>query len=200
MDLYSATLTLFLVKDPIGNIPIFLSLLNSVPRHRRLWIIIRENCISLLILTAFLLGGKHLLTSLHITEQSLGIAGGIILFVIAFKMAFPSESLGPKKEKGTLGEPFVVPLAIPLLAGPSAIATITLLANQYPNELAKCFLALSFVTLISTLILLFALPLQRLLGPKLLQAFERLMGIILTTIAIQLLLDSLMDYLRLHPI
>jgi multiple antibiotic resistance protein len=194
MDFVASTITLFLVQDPIGNIPVFLSLLQLIPARRRIWIIIRENLIAFFILTLFLFGGSTLLKTLHLTEHGLGIAGGLILFVVAFKMIFsPSSTTQTSIELQE--EPLIVPLAIPLLAGPSTIATITLLSKQHPHDILFGFLALAVVALLSTLILLLALPLYRLLGPKLLHAFEKLMGIILITIATQMTLDNFMAYI-----
>lgn len=197
MNFISTIFTLFLVQDPIGNIPVFLSLLQNVPPQRRAWVIIRENLIAFLILTLFLFGGQSILRSLHLTEHALGIVGGIILFVVAFKMLFPSE-LTTSSAAITHEEPLLVPLATPLLAGPSTIATITLLASQYPHHSLSCFLSLVIVSLISTIILLLALPLYKWLGPKLLQAFERLIGILLITLATQMTLDSLLAYTNMH--
>src|SRR6186713_21328 len=156
MDFFSITLTLFLLQDPIGNIPIFLSLLRTVAKSRHSWIIIRKNLIAFLVLTIFLLGGQSILKFLHISEQALGIAGGFILFTVAFKMIFPSEStVQPSIEKE---EPLIVPLAIPLLAGPSTITAIILFINQHPDQIVSCFLSLALVTLFSTIILLLAIP------------------------------------------
>ncbi len=194
MNIYTATITLILVMDPLGNIPIFLSVLNSVEPNRRSKVILRESFFAYLILLLFLFAGQHILTGLHITESALGIAGGIILFLIALKMIFPPTE--EQKEKQT-GEPFIVPLAIPLTAGPSAIATVLLLTTQQPTLLASWFIAISIAIAICTAILLCANPLRRVLGQKGLIAIERLMGMILTTVSVQMFLDGINHYFKL---
>jgi multiple antibiotic resistance protein len=188
MNIYSAAITLFLVMDPLGNIPVFLSLLRHIDAKRRKQIILRENAIAFAILTLFLFCGKAILHSLNISEEALGIAGGIILFLIAIKMLFP----GPNHHSAdhNLGEPFIVPMAIPLLAGPSAMTTVILLASQMPQHMSYWFFALVLASLLATLTLLFAIPLQKILGQKLIAALERLMGMILTTIAVQMFLTG----------
>jgi multiple antibiotic resistance protein len=193
MNIYSAAVTLFLVMDPVGNIPIFLSLLRPVDPKRRTKIILRESLIAFAILTLFLFCGKAILRSLNISEEALGIAGGIILFLIAIKMLFPIKQ--NKATEQALGEPFIVPMAIPLLAGPSSIATVILFASQAPHRMGQWFIALAVASLLATLLLLVAVPLQRLLGVKIIAALERLMGMILTTIAVQMFLTGLRTYL-----
>jgi MarC family membrane protein len=179
--------------DPVGNIPIFLSLLRPVDPKRRTKIILRESLIAFAILTLFLFCGKAILRSLNISEEALGIAGGIILFLIAIKMLFPIKQ--NKATEQALGEPFIVPMAIPLLAGPSSIATVILFASQAPHRMGQWFIALAVASLLATLLLLVAVPLQRLLGVKIIAALERLMGMILTTIAVQMFLTGLRTYL-----
>ncbi|MFM2322327.1 MAG: marc family integral rane protein [Pseudomonadota bacterium] len=193
MNIYSAAVTLFLVMDPVGNIPIFLSLLRPVDPKRRTKIILRESLIAFAILTLFLFCGKAILRSLNISEEALGIAGGIILFLIAIKMLFPIKQNNATEQ--ALGEPFIVPMAIPLLAGPSSIATVILFASQAPHRMGQWFIALAVASLLATLLLLVAVPLQRLLGVKIIAALERLMGMILTTIAVQMFLTGLRTYL-----
>lgn len=192
MNIYSAAVTLFLVMDPVGNIPVFLSLLKHVNPKRRIKIILRESLIALIILTVFLFCGKPLLHSLNISEEALGIAGGIILFLIAIKMLFPTPQNKPTLQNGE--EPFIVPMAIPLLAGPSAMATTILLASQAPQRLGEWFSALVAASVVATLVLLFAIPLQKLLGTKIISALERLMGMILTAIAVQMFLTGVATY------
>lgn len=194
MNIYTATITLILVMDPLGNIPIFLSVLKSVEPSRRSRIILRETFIAYLVLLLFLFGGQHILTSLHITEPALGIAGGIILFLIALKMIFPPHEEQREKQ---IGEPFIVPLAIPLTAGPSAIATVLLLVTQEPTMLTRWFTAVSLATGVCTAILLCAGQLRKILGQKGLIAMERLMGMILTTVSVQMFLDGIDHYFKL---
>src|SRR4051812_4399140 len=116
MNLYTATVTLILVMDPLGNVPMFLSILNSVSPRRRKWIALRETFIAFIILLIFLFFGKYLLQSMQISEPALGIAGGTILFLIAIRMIFPPDEDANKAKQ--VGEPFIVPLAVPFVAGP----------------------------------------------------------------------------------
>ncbi|WP_218814441.1 YhgN family NAAT transporter [Rickettsiella endosymbiont of Dermanyssus gallinae] len=189
MNIYSAAVTLYLVMDPLGNIPIFLSLLKHVDAKRRTRIILRESLIAFGVLTLFLFCGKTILHSLNISDEALSIAGGIILFLIAIKMLFPSPSRYTADE-APAEEPFIVPMAIPFIAGPSAMTTVILLASQVPNQMGHLFMAVVLASIVSTLTLLAATPLQKLLGPKVIAALERLMGMILTTIAVQMFLTG----------
>jgi multiple antibiotic resistance protein len=196
MTLYTATITLILVMDPLGNIPVFLSILNHVPPARRQKIILRETIIALIILTAFLFFGKYILTGMQISEPALSIAGGIILFLIAIRMIFPHEDDGHRVKQ--LGEPFIVPLAIPLIAGPSTMTMVMLLANQGPNHIWLWMLSLFIAWFISTLVLIFADKLRKILGERGLIAIERLMGMILTTMAVQMFLSGTAGFFHLR--
>lgn len=195
MSLYSATITLALVMDPLGNIPIFLSVLNSVDPKRRKLLVLRETFIAFLILTAFLFFGKNILEGMSISEPALGIAGGIILFLIAIRMIFPPEE--EQKVSKTTTEPFIVPLAVPLIAGPSAMAVVMLLANQAPQHLGRWLLALFIASLFCTFILVFADSLRKILGDRGITAIERLMGMILTTMAVQMFLTGISAFFHI---
>lgn len=194
MTIYSAALTLFLVLDPIGNIPAYLAILSPVDAKRRALIVLRESIIAFLILVLFLFAGKHILNGLNISEPALGISGGIILFLIALKMIFPHEEQSNRER--AIGEPFIVPLAIPLVAGPSALTTVTLFGSQEPEHLLEYFIALLIAAASCTIILLFATQLRKFLGQKGLIAMERLMGMVLTTVAVQMFLNGLQTYFR----
>jgi len=196
MSIYSAAITLVFVMDPLGNIPVFLSTLSHVESKRRYWVIFRESLFAFLILCAFLFFGDNILSGLGISQQALSISGGIILFLIAIKMIFPPEE-NSRHERKT-AEPFIVPLAIPLIAGPSAIATVMLFASQSQHHLSDSLLSLIIASTVSTLILLIAPQLRRLLGQKGLIAIERLMGMILTAIAVQMFLSGLEKFFVLH--
>lgn len=195
MTLYSATLTLLLVMDPLGNIPAFLTILNSVNPHRRKRIILRELFIAFLILTAFLFFGKYILEGMHISDPALSVAGGIILFLISIRMIFPHEE-NDKRSK-SVGEPFIVPLAIPLVAGPSTMTMVMLLTNQEPDLIGLWFLALFIAWIICSIILVFAENLRKILGERGLIAIERLMGMILTTMAVQMFLTGIAQFFHL---
>lgn len=194
MTLYSATMTLILVMDPLGNIPLFLSVLNHVAPKRRQQIILRETFIAFITLTLFLFGGQYVLEWMHISQPALEIAGGIILFLIAIKMIFPEYNQDDKSEE--TDEPLIVPLAIPLIAGPSTMTMVMLLANQAPHQMTLWFLALSMAWFVTTVILVFADWLRKILGARGLTAIERLMGMILTTMAVQMFLSGYEQFVR----
>jgi multiple antibiotic resistance protein len=181
--------------DPLGNIPMFLSILNSVNPHRRKRIILRETFIALIILTIFLFFGKFILEGMQISENALSIAGGIILFLISIRMIFPHEDHETRSKQ--IGEPFIVPLAIPLVAGPSTMTLVMLLANQQPHHLSLWFLALLIAWSITTIILVFAENLRKILGERGLTAIERLMGMILTTMAVQMFLTGIQQFFHI---
>jgi MarC family membrane protein len=195
MNLYTATITLILVMDPLGNVPMFLSILNSANPPRRKWITLRETFIAFIILLGFLFFGQYILQSMQISQPALGIAGGIILFLIALRMIFPQEG-DPYRTK-QIGEPFIVPLAIPLVAGPSSLAFVMLLATQAPNHIWLWALALALAWLVCTIILVFADLLRKILGERGLTAIERLMGMILTTMAVQMFLTGIQQFFNL---
>lgn len=189
MTLYTATLTLILVMDPLGNIPLFITTLSRFKPSRQRMIILRESTIAFIILSLFLFFGGHILHGLNITESALYMAGGIILFLITIRMIFPvAERQVPDKH---IGEPFIVPLAIPLTAGPSALATVLLFATQEPEKISLCFLAIVIASLLFVIIMILSPYLMRLLGPRGLTAMERLMGMLLTTVAVQMFLQGL---------
>ena len=188
MTTFSAAILLFLVMDPIGNIPLFLAALRPVDPMRRPWVVAREMAIAYALLVAFLFVGRPLLATLAISEPALTIAGGIVLFLIALRMVFPAEhgALGEHVE----GEPFVVPLAVPYIAGPSALATVLLMTSRDPGRRADWFLAISAAWLASALILLVGAKLSRFLGEKGITAIERVMGMVLVASAVQMFLDG----------
>jgi len=189
MSVVSAGILLFLVMDPFGNIPVFLCVLKSVPAERRPIVILRELLIALGVLVFFLLAGPGLLKLLQISEPALRIGGGIILFLIAIKMVFSSAS---EIIKGTgHAEPLIVPLAIPCLAGPSAIATSLLLVAQEPERLGLWLLALVAAWSANGVILMMSTTFGRWLGERGLAALERLMGLLLTVVAVEMCLDGL---------
>jgi multiple antibiotic resistance protein len=198
MSVVSAAVLLFVVMDPIGNIPLFLSALRDVEPARRRRVVARELAIALGVLAAFLLAGRHVLTLFHISEPSLGIAGGVILFLIALRMVFPREESAPAIDPADR-EPFVVPLAIPALAGPSAMAVVMLLASREPQRWLDWLAALLGAWLASALILVAAGDLARVLGRRGLVACERLMGMLLTAVAVQMTLNGVRDWLAGLP-
>ena len=194
MTILSAVITLILVMDPFGGIPVFLSLLKHSPARRRRIIILREMAIALAILVLFLFFGKFILSGLHISEPALNISGGVILFLIALRMIFPRRT--QEEENGESGEPIVVPLAVPLIAGPSTLATVMLLATGYPHTILRWMFALLIAWSAALLVLLSGDLLRKLLGNRVIQAIERLMGMILTTMAVQMLLSGVQEFLH----
>lgn len=197
MTTLSAALLLFLILDPLGNIPVFLGLLKPLPPARRRIVLARELLIALGVLLAFLWGGKYVLEAMHLRQESVSIAGGIVLFLIGLKMVFPSAEgmFGEVPD----GEPFIVPMAIPLVAGPSGMAAVMLLGSQEPGRMGDWTLALVLAWLGTAALLFSATSLYKVLGMRVLTAVERLMGMLLVAISVQMLLDGVSAYLRAAP-
>lgn len=192
MTTFSAALLLFLVMDPLGNIPLFMTTLKTVDENRRRRVVVRELLIALVVLVGFLFLGQYLLQLLHLSQTALTTAGGIILLIIAIRMIFPSRHATLEEDVG--GEPFIVPLAIPYVAGPSAMATALLLMSGQPGRWPEWLLAVFLAWLASALIIYFASYFARFLGEKGLIAIERLMGMLLITVAVQMLLTGIADF------
>ena len=193
MTIASAALLLFLILDPLGNIPVFLGLLKPLPGHRRRIVLARELLIALAVLMLFLWGGKYALELMHLRQESVSIAGGIVLFLIGLRMIFPR----PEGLMGEIpgGEPFIVPLAIPLVAGPSGMAAVMLMGSNEPDRLGEWSLALLIAWAATAAILFSATYLYKWLGSRVLTAIERLMGMLLVAISVQMFLDGLGAYL-----
>ncbi len=196
LDTISAFITLLFVMDPLGNVPIFLSVLKDVDEKRRQWVLARELLIALVVLLIFLWLGGALLDILGLKQESISIAGAIILFLIAIRMIFPSPYglLGETPE----GEPFIVPLAIPMVAGPSALAITVLLVSSDPNRMFDWTLALVGAWAAAAVLLMCAPLLLRALGNRGLIAVERLMGMILVIISVQMFFDGVGTFLHLN--
>jgi MarC family membrane protein len=193
-DLLSAAILLLLVMDPFGNVPLVVSTLRSVAPERRVRVVLRECLIAYLLLIAFMFGGHSFLTLMRLSETSLSIAGGVILFLIALKMIFPRPAESVFGD-AVAGEPLIVPLAIPAIAGPSAMATVMLMVSRDPGRIQVWILALSLAMVVTTAVLLGAGRLQRLLGERVVRAFERLMGLVLTAVAIEMLLGGVRGFI-----
>jgi multiple antibiotic resistance protein len=196
MDTLSAAVTLFLIMDPLGNLPIFMSVLKTIEPKRRRIVLARELIFSLIIMLIFLYSGQAVLSFLSVKQETVSIAGGIILFLIALRMIFPQP--GGVTGLPTGEEPFIVPLAIPMVAGPSILAALILLANQDHNRMLDWTIALGLAWFISATILMFSSVLHKILGERGLIAIERLMGMILVMISIQMLLDGVGQYYLLR--
>lgn len=191
-DLVPAVVTLFLIMDPIGNIPPFLSVLKSVNPERRRRVLIREILFAYLALLACLFLGDVVLHFLRLDEATISVAGGIVLFLIALRMVFPSEG---RSEDAPEGEPFIVPLAVPLFAGPSALAFLLLLQRSAPGRTGSLLLAMTIAWAASGLILLSSTFLHRLLRERGLIAMERLMGMLLVMVAVQMFMNGVKAFL-----
>ncbi len=195
MSILSATILLVLIMNPLGNLPVFLSVLKAIEPKRHTRIIIRETLFAYLLLVTFMLFGRFFLQSIHISEQALGIAGGIIMFLIAIRMIFPEKA---DTESPPEGEPFFVPLAIPITAGPGALTTVLLLATQQPDKKFLWFMAITIAATIVGVTLLGGKYLSKYLEKKGLVALEKLSGMMLTAIAVQMFLSGINSYFTLH--
>jgi len=186
----SATILLLLITDPLGNIPLFISCLRGVAKQRRAVVILREVAIAFVILLVFMVAGNRFLRMMGLTDTSLRIGGGIVLFLIALRMIFPHPG-GPFGSADKGGEPLIVPLAIPALAGPSALATVMLLTSQAPGKTFEWIGALTVTMLVCAIVLVLAERIQALLGERVVTAFERLMGLVLVAISVEMILAGI---------
>jgi multiple antibiotic resistance protein len=192
-DIVAAAATLFFVMDPVGNMPVFNAVLSRFPPQRRAQITARELVIALVILLVFLFAGTAILDFLGLTQPSLNIAGGVLLFIIALRMIFPHSTGDVASEKD---EPFIVPLAMPMVAGPSTIAVLLLLSSTEPERIWEWCVALVIAWVAATLILTTSPFLLRVLGNRGLRALERLMGMLLVLLATQMLLNGVREFVR----
>lgn len=189
----SALILLLLVLDPLGSLPIFIPIMRSVPKERRVRVALREVSIAFLVLLAFMFLGDGFLRLMHLSERSLEVAGGVILIIIAIRMIF--STMGDSAYGTEPGrEPFIFPLAVPLLAGPSAMATVLLLASRQPDRIWEWIAALLTAMVISFLTLTLADRIRKLLGDSVVSALEKLMGLVLTAIAVEMILAGLKRY------
>ena len=185
----SATILLLLITDPFGNIPIFANALRNVPAKRRPMVILREVLIAFGLLLLFMFIGEAFLRVMNLSALALQIAGGVILFLIALRMIFPPVVV--EDLQGLLAEPLIVPLAVPALAGPSALATVLLLVSQAPDRRWEWIAALSVTMAVCAVVLVLAESIQRVLGERFVVAVERLMGLILVAVAVEMLLTGI---------
>jgi MarC family membrane protein len=192
----SATILLLLITDPLGNIPIFVNTLRAVPPERRARVIVREVLIAFGLLLAFMFAGQSFLKALSLSDVSLQIGGAVVLFLIALRMIFPPP---PQDTPVPVAEPLIVPLAIPALAGPSAMATVLLLVSQAPERRMEWVAALTVTMLVCAVVLLLAERLQRVVGLRVVSAFERLMGLILVSISVEMLIRGLRSLAQSWP-
>lgn len=186
-SIFSLALSLFLLMDPVGNVPMYLVYLKNLPPKRQTIVIFRELVIALIVIIIFTYIGEFILNLLKISQPSLLISGGLILFIIALKMIFPPEIEPSNVNKDK--EPFIVPLAIPFVAGPSILAAVMIYSRHTPNQWTLIF-AILIAWVATTAVLLSSSFLKKILGEKGLTACERLMGLILTLISVQMFLEG----------
>jgi MarC family membrane protein len=194
VSLTSAVVILLLVMDPLGNIPLFVSLLKNIDPRRRAAIVLRECVIAYGVLVLFVFFGERLLKLLGLSDSSLNIAGGVILFLIALRIIFkhPEGVFGDT----LAGEPFIVPLAIPSIAGPTAMATVVLMVSRSPDRVADWIAALTVAMAVTLVLLLSAERISQWIGERGLLAVERLMGLLLTAVAVEMLLRGIEAFVR----
>lgn len=197
MDTLSAILILLLVIDPLGNVPAFLAILSPLDPARRRRVFWREMLVALAIMLFFLLLGGQFMRLLGLADHTVRMAGGVILFLIALRMVYPS--LGPMLDDAADHEPFIVPLAVPLIAGPSVLATLMLLHRQDPNRTADWLLALGAAWAVSAVVLAAGEHLRAILKERGLRALTRLMGMLLVMVSIQMFLDGVSAYRAAGP-
>jgi MarC family membrane protein len=189
----SALVLLLLVLDPLGSLPIFIAVMRNVAPQRRARVALRESAIAFGVLSLFMLTGQAFLELMHLSERSLEVAGGVILLIIAMRMIFASGSELYAGD-GTAREPLIFPLAVPLLAGPSAMATVLLLASRQPERLLHWVAALTVAMTVSAVVLLAADRIRKWIGHSMVSAIEKLMGLVLTAIAVEMILAGLKRY------
>jgi MarC family membrane protein len=194
MTLISAAVLLFFVMDPLGNVPLFLTALRHVDPARSRKVIVRELVIALVIMVVFLFIGRYVLEMLQLSSAALTAGGGFILLLIAVRMIFPTNEHSLEEE--VREEPFVVPLAVPYTAGPGMLATELLFMTREPHRWPIWLGAVVLAWLASTIILYCSSHLRTILGDRGLTAVERLMGMLLVIVGVQMLMAGVVQYLR----
>lgn len=193
-NFFSTLILLVLILDPFGNIPLFVNTLKSVSPERHWRIIVREHIIAFFILIVFMLIGEKFLKAIGLSQSSLQIAGGVILFLISIKMIFPNNA-NDSHEMPNL-EPLIVPLAIPLIAGPSALATVMLLVSHDTTKMIVSMTALTVAVSISATVLLLANKFKQFLGQRIIYAMEKLMGLVLVAVSVEMLVQGIKNVMQ----
>lgn len=191
-DFVSALILLLLVLDPLGSLPIFIPVMRQVAPERRRWVALREVGIAFAVLFVFMFVGEGFLRVMRLSERSLEVAGGVILLMVAIRMIFGGGGGAYGVQEGK--EPLIFPLAVPLLAGPSAMATVLLLASRQPDRMGAWIGALACAMAVSLLVLLLCNQIRRWVGDSVVSATEKLMGLVLTAIAVEMILAGLKRY------
>lgn len=188
-EFFASVVLLLILLDPLGNVPLILSLLRGLPEQRRVWVLVRENLAAGVMLLLSVFVGEWVLHALRLTSSALEISGGIILFLIAMRMVFPTAGAHDLMDE-VAGEPLIVPIAVPMIAGPAALATVLMNARQ-TEQTVSLVLAIVVAITINLFILLGAGRLARLFGRAGMVAMERLMGLVLTAMAVQMLISGI---------
>lgn len=193
-----AVVTLVLVMDPFGNIPFFITVLKKVPSERRNYILMRELIIAMGIMIAFLFIGNKFLNLLGISQYSMGIAGGIILFIISIKLVFDSSAAAdnemPKNLKDE--EPFIVPLALPLIAGPASLSTLLIMSSGPLSKVMYILVALLIASVLNAIVLMLSFPISHMLGKRGLIALERLTGMLLVLMSVNMVMNGIAEFIK----
>ncbi len=191
-NFFSALILLLLVLDPLGSLPVFIPVMRQISPARQRRVALREVGIAFAVLVTFMLLGETFLRVMHLSERSLEVAGGVILLMVAIRMIFSHADGVYGVPEGR--EPLIFPLAIPLMAGPSAMATVLLLASRQPERLWQWVAALAVALAVSGTVLLLAERIRRWVGDSVVTAAEKLMGLVLTAIAVEMILAGLKRY------
>ncbi|MBT3392562.1 MAG: MarC family protein [Elusimicrobiaceae bacterium] len=196
-EIVVAAITLFLVMDPFGNIPVFITVLKKVSDERKRAVLIRELFFALVIMVIFLFLGQHILNLFEIKQSSLAIAGGIVLFIISLGLIFGKgiDAVSPASANSNK-EPLLVPLAVPLIAGPASLSVILLLAGKSPDKMGSWLIALLIAFAVNSIVLLLSFPISKFLGKSGMQAMERLMGLILALMAVNMVMNGIEQFIR----
>ena len=195
----SSTILLVLITDPLGNIPFFIASLRNVRPERRRVVVVRECLIAFSALLLFVVAGRPILRLLQLSDDALRVSGGVVLLLIAIRMIFPEHGARLGEDGPEAPEPFIVPLAIPLIAGPSAMATVLLMSSPDPLRMLSLAGSLTVTIAITAAVFLASTRIQKALGEQAITALERLMGLVLTAIAVEMLLGGVASYIRRVP-
>lgn len=194
LSLFSITVVLFIIMDPIGNIPSYLTLVKDLDPARRRFVLIREMLIALAFMIVFNFIGEYIFSVLELSDTAVQLSSGLILFLTAIKILFPASN--SFRRNLPQGEPFIIPLAVPLIAGPSLLATIMLYARMETS--VPLMLGSIIIAWVLALVILLAAPLfKRYLGDNGLMAFERLLAMVLVMLAIQRFMEGIQNFVEL---
>ena len=195
MSIWSIALTLFLVANPIGNVPLIVPLIKDFDIERQKRILFRESCYSYLLVIFFVFLGEQFLQMIQIQQYAVSISGGVILFIVALNMIFSSMQLNGKEKK--LQEPYIVPIATPLITGGGVLSTVMIYASKEQNEL-KMALAATVAWVFVTIFVVSSIYLMRLVGRSGLMAMQQLMGMILSMIATEIIVKGITLFIEVQ--